>query len=32
MSALVVLLLPAVVAIYIPLVDFLNWSTAALPK
>ena len=32
MSALVVVLLPTVVAIYIPLVDFLNRSTAALPK
>jgi EamA domain-containing membrane protein RarD len=32
MSALVVVLLPTVVAIYIPLVDFLNRSTANLPK
>ncbi len=32
MSALFVVLLPTVVAIYIPLVDFLNRSTAALPK
>ena len=32
MSALVLVLLPTVVAIYIPLVDFLNRSTAALPK
>ena len=32
MSALVLVLLPAVVAIYIPLVDFLNFSTAVLPK
>ena len=32
MSALVLVLLPAVVAIYIPLVDFLNRSTTALPK
>ena len=32
MSALVLVLLPAVVAIYIPLVDFLNRSTAVLPK
>jgi hypothetical protein len=32
MSALVLVLLPVVVAIYIPLVDFLNFSTAALPK
>ena|ERR1051325_2056276 len=32
MSALVLVLLPAVVAIYIPLVDFLNHSTAVLPK
>ena len=32
MSALVLVLLPAVVAIYIPLVDFLNRSTAAIPK
>jgi hypothetical protein len=32
MSALVLVLLPAVVAIYIPLVDFLNRSTAILPK
>jgi hypothetical protein len=31
MSALVLVLLPTVVAIYIPLVDFLNRSTAALP-
>jgi len=30
MSALVLVLLPTVVAIYIPLVDFLNRSTAAL--
>jgi hypothetical protein len=32
MSALVLVLLPAVVAIYIPLVDFLNRSTVVLPK
>ena len=32
MSALVLMLMPAVVAIYIPLVDFLNHSTAVLPK
>jgi len=32
MSALVLVLLPTVVAIYIPLVDFLNRSTAALAK
>ncbi len=32
MSALVLVLLPTVVAIYIPLVDFLNRSTVALPK
>jgi len=32
MSALVLVLLPSVVAIYIPLVDFLNRSTPALPK
>jgi hypothetical protein len=32
MSALVLVLLPAMVAIYIPLVDFLNFSTAVLPK
>ncbi len=32
MSALVLVLLPTVVAIYIPLVDFLNRSTAVLPK
>lgn len=32
MSALVMVLLPTVVAIYIPLVDFLNRSTAPLPK
>jgi hypothetical protein len=32
MSALVVVLLPTVVAIYIPLVDFLNRSTVVLPK
>ncbi len=32
MSALVLVLLPTLVAIYIPLVDFLNRSTAALPK
>ena len=32
MSALVLVLLPTVVAIYIPLVDFLNRSTASLPK
>ena len=32
MSALVVVLLPTLVAIYIPLVDFLNRSTATLPK
>ncbi|HEY5914081.1 MAG TPA: hypothetical protein VJA21_26130, partial [Verrucomicrobiae bacterium] len=32
MSALVLVLLPTIVAIYIPLVDFLNRSTTALPK
>ena len=32
MSALVLFLLPTVVAIYIPLVDFLNRSMATLPK
>lgn len=32
MSALVVVLLPTMVAIYIPVVDFLNRSAAALPK
>ena len=32
MSALVLVLLPTVVAIYIPLVDFLNRSTVALLK
>ena len=32
MSALVLVLLPTVVAIYIPLVDFLNRSMATLPK
>lgn len=32
MSALVLVLLPTLVAIYIPLVDFLNRSTATLPK
>jgi hypothetical protein len=32
MSALVLVLLPTMVAIYIPLVDFLNRSTAALAK
>jgi len=32
MSALVLVLLPSVVAIYIPLVDFLNRSTTFLPK
>lgn len=32
MSALVLVLLPAMVAIYIPLVDFLNWSTTTIPK
>lgn len=32
MSALVLVLLPSVVAIYIPLVDFLNRSTTSLPK
>ena len=32
MSALVLVLLPSVVAIYIPLVDFLNRSTTAFPK
>jgi uncharacterized BrkB/YihY/UPF0761 family membrane protein len=32
MSALVVVLLPTVVAIYIPVVDFLNRSTAVVPK
>jgi hypothetical protein len=32
MSALVLVLMPSVVAIYIPLVDFLNRSTASLPK
>ena len=32
MSALVLVLLPTVVAIYIPLVDFLNRSTVVLPK
>ena len=32
MSALVLVLLPTVVAIYIPLIDFLNRSTAVLPK
>jgi hypothetical protein len=32
MSALVLVLLPTVVAIYIPLVDFLNRSTIVLPK
>ena len=32
MSALVLVLLPTVVAIYIPLVDFLNRSTAILTK
>ena len=32
MSALVLVLLPTVVAIYIPLVDFLNRSTTTLPR
>jgi hypothetical protein len=32
MSALVLVLLPTMVAIYIPVVDFLNRSTAALAK
>ena len=32
MSAVVLVLLPTVVAIYIPLVDFLNRSAAAFPK
>jgi hypothetical protein len=32
MSVLVLVLLPTVVAIYIPLVDFLNRSTTTLPK
>jgi hypothetical protein len=32
MSALVLVLLPTVVAIYIPLVDFLNRSTTAIPR
>ncbi len=32
MSALVLVLLPTIVAIYIPLVDLLHRSTAALPK
>jgi hypothetical protein len=32
MSALVLVLLPALVAIYIPVVDFLNRSTAVVPK
>ncbi len=32
MSALVIVLLPTVVAIYLPLVDFLNRSTVVLPK
>jgi hypothetical protein len=32
MSALVLVLLPTVVAIYIPLVDFLNRSVVLLPK
>ena len=32
MSALVLVLLPTVVAIYIPVVDFLNRSVPALPK
>jgi hypothetical protein len=32
MSALLLVLLPSLVAIYIPLVDFLNRSTTALPK
>lgn len=32
MSALVLVLLPTIVAIYIPLLDFLNRSTTALPK
>jgi EamA domain-containing membrane protein RarD len=32
MCALVLVLLPSIVAIYIPLVDFLNRSTTSLPK
>ncbi|HZR18639.1 MAG TPA: hypothetical protein VFE51_15205 [Verrucomicrobiae bacterium] len=32
MCALVLVLLPSIVAIYIPLVDFLNRSTISLPK
>jgi hypothetical protein len=32
MSALVLVLLPSMVAIYIPLVDFLNWSTTTIAK
>jgi len=32
MCALVLVLLPSIVAIYIPLVDFLNRSTPSLPK
>ena len=32
MSALVLVLLLSTVAIYLPLVDFLNWSTTAIPK